>query len=405
MIHICFGLHDKSGRYSKFVGASMASIFENTSAPVTIHILHDATLTDENRDNFSYLAGRYGQYVKFHHVEKICAEEVAFLRDKLADKIRLRFSIGAFYRLIMKKILAPYKIGKAIYLDADIIVNLDIDEMWRHDLKNFSLGAVPEVQATLGYMIANKYLLHENLVEQENYFNSGVIIFNLDALSENFFYDGVQFLIDHPKCESPDQDILNAFFSANYLKLDQKFDSFVLADQRRKFPVAKKIYHYAGRCLELKLYEPYNRLFMEYFSRTPWFNVEAFGRVGEAFRNSNDSHNLVVQRVMKHCLDHSRAFFVSPANLDAVKLIYDIRNDEEIIINNGPESINDLVAKMNEQRGQKLFFICQMNYDYMHLELMRRGFREFHDYLNGMSFLTRNQCGYTRPEWSLISDM
>ena len=31
MIHICYGLYDKIGRYTKFVGTSMTSIFENAN--------------------------------------------------------------------------------------------------------------------------------------------------------------------------------------------------------------------------------------------------------------------------------------------------------------------------------------------------------------------------------------
>ena len=103
MINICFGLHDGDGKYSKFVGTTMASIFETTNLAVTIHILHDATLTDDNRENFTELAEKYNQSVEFHDVEQLCTEEIAFLREKLADKINSRFSIGAFYRLLIKK--------------------------------------------------------------------------------------------------------------------------------------------------------------------------------------------------------------------------------------------------------------------------------------------------------------
>ena len=33
MINVCFGLHDADGKYSKFVGATMVSIFENLFTP------------------------------------------------------------------------------------------------------------------------------------------------------------------------------------------------------------------------------------------------------------------------------------------------------------------------------------------------------------------------------------
>ncbi len=61
MIHVCYGLHDGDGRYSKFTGTSILSMFENATTPprsVTVHILHDDTLTADNRDKFSYLAGQ-----------------------------------------------------------------------------------------------------------------------------------------------------------------------------------------------------------------------------------------------------------------------------------------------------------------------------------------------------------
>ena len=182
MINVCFGLHDADGKYSKFVGATMVSIFENSFTPppipsITVHILHDATLTDDNRDKFSYLAGRYGQSVKFHNVEKLCADEINFLREKLADKLKMRFSVGTFYRLLIKKILGT---GKVIYLDADIIVNLDISELWQQNLQNFPVAAVPEIDATQHYMIDNKFLLKTGFVKLENYFCAGVMIFNLD---------------------------------------------------------------------------------------------------------------------------------------------------------------------------------------------------------------------------------
>ena len=33
MIHVCFGLYDKDGRYSKFTGTTMLSMFENVNTP------------------------------------------------------------------------------------------------------------------------------------------------------------------------------------------------------------------------------------------------------------------------------------------------------------------------------------------------------------------------------------
>ena len=86
-------------------------------------------------------------------------------------------------------------------------------------------------------------------------------------------------------------------------------------------------------------------------------------------------------------------------------MIFAVQDDEQIIENRDNNSIKELIAAMEEQRGKKLFVICQMNYDSVHPKLAGRGFKEYTDYVNGLSFMTRNQCGYTRPEWDLISNM
>lgn len=405
MIHVCFGLHDGDGHYSKFVGTAMASIFENTLAPVTIHILHDDSLNADNRDKFSYLAGRYGQRVQFHDVEQICADDIKFLRDKLADKIKLRFGIGAFYRLLIKKILAPLKIDKAIYLDADIITNLDIDELWRHDLKNFPLAAVPEELATFDMMITNKFVITSGRVRKKDYFCSGVILFNLNKIADEFFHDGVQFLVDNPKCESPDQDILNSFFSANYLKLEQKFDSFVPAERLKKLSVAKKIYHYAGQSVELKPNDEFNELFLGHFARTPWLNVDALFGIGEGFRKSNDEFTIRLQWLMKFTARHRRVFFVSPNNLPAVKVIFDIQDDETIIEFSDKNSIDELVDKMREYDGDRIVLLFQDNFDAFRTLLSGQGFREYVHFANGLRFMTREQCRYEQREWALVRNM
>ena len=399
MIHVFFGLHDGDGNYSKFIGATMASIFDNTAAPVAIHILHDATLTTDNRDKFFYLAGRYGQRISFHNVEETCRDEINFLREKLADKINSRFSIGAFYRLLIKKFLGA---GKVIYLDADIIVNLDIAELWRQDMKNFAVAAVPEMQATFGLMVTDKFLVNNRRVRLEDYFCSGVMMFNFDAIGENFFRAGVQFLVDNPACESPDQDILNAFFAADYLKLEQKFDSFVLAEPQKNFPPSQKIYHYAGNAVGLDLSDAYNRLWMNYFAKTPWFDENIVDKLGAELRSDFDRNARLIQQLMKTCVGHNRAFFVEPRNIPAIKYFFAVQDDELIIEIRDMSSLDELVAKMTELRGQKLFFMFHKEWTPLKNFLEERGFTEYTDFVNGLMFLTREQSGIERNEWSIV---
>ena len=121
MIHVAYGT---SNLYSKFAATSMLSMFENTNENITVHILHDNELTIENRENFSYIAGRYNQQVKFYNAEKICATEVQEFKSKLPASMLKQFHIAVTFRLLILKII-PDTIDKLIYLDTDTIVNLD----------------------------------------------------------------------------------------------------------------------------------------------------------------------------------------------------------------------------------------------------------------------------------------
>ena len=401
MIHVCFGLHDATGRYSKFTGTTMLSIFANTASPVTIHILHDATLTSDNRDKFLQVAARFNQRVNFYNVDEICPREVAFIRAKLADHIGSRFSIGAFYRLLVKKILASRGISRTIYLDADIIVNLDIAELWRHDLQNFPLAAVPEAVCTHNRVLPGKFLIDTGCVRLEDYFCSGVMIIDLEKLDDNFFADGVQFLADNPACDTVDQDILNAFFAANYLKLENKFDAFAAVDRFEGRPLGRKIYHYAGNAIEFDYSDGFNRLWLDCFMQTPWIGGDMFARINDAFRKKY----LELYRIRKESLARlsaimsgkARGFFVTSENLDALKNDLFIRDDEEIILADAADALPKLVVAMGKARGKKIFIVVVPNFDAVSDLLRQIDFVPEKDFLDGSNFVLTEKDAEFHP--------
>ena len=272
MIHACFSLHDKTGRYSKFTGTAMLSLLENTAAPVTVHILHDDTLLAENRDKFIYIAGRYGQRVKFYNVETLCADKLAEIKRTVPAISKSNYTIATFYRLFIPKIFPP-DVDKIIYLDSDLIINLDIRELWRLELDDKILAAVTEISN--GANAQKTFALcREGHVKAGDYFNTGVLIVNLNLLltNENTLYRAINFVSENPRFAAYfDQDILNLCFSTQTLKLPVKFNTFVRDVRRRnEKTIARKIYHYAGGVLRLEMGDAFNRLWMEYFMRTPF---------------------------------------------------------------------------------------------------------------------------------------
>ncbi len=398
MIHVCYGLHDASGKYSKFVGTAITSIFENTLRPVTVHILHDSTLTNKNRDKFSFLAGKYNQAVKFYNVDELCPDKIQIIREKLAEKIKERFSIGAFYRLLMKEILLPAGVKRAIYLDADIILNTDISELWNCDLQNYPLAAVPEISSARQYMISNKFLLLTGKVAKENYFCSGSMLFNLEKIDDAFLENGVNFLAENPDCESVDQDILNMFFSENYLKLPEKFNVFV--EIGKYFEPAekleKKFYHYAGtHNFGLNPDDIFDRLFLENFTKTPFFDIEIFSGINSSVVMLKEMEASKGQWLAANRLSRTGIFFGVKGNLETFKETFGKREDDIFIDTLEPGSFERLVQTMNEYKGRATAYLFFRIHTFLDLRtnLINAGFKDGEDFINAALFLGASQTG------------
>ena len=416
MIHVCFGLHDKTGRYSKFTGTAMLSIFENISTPpqlpsITVHILHDNTLTQDNRDKFIYLAGRYGQLVKFYNVEELCADKINEFIE-LIPAIKIAWStIGTFFKFLISKIL-PVEVEKVIYLDSDIIVNLDIKELWQIEIGTKPLAAVPEIEAnSYNYKIreaAKKYLINEGFVEYEDYFNAGVFVMNLEYLrnAENLLMNGVKWRGEHTQCNCFDQDIWNYLFSKNYFKLPVKFDRFVYNERPQGInQIQKAIYHYAVVAINLDMIDPFNRLWMEYFMKTPWFDAESIGNLYESFRQNQIELKYTMIKFSSALSGKTRAFIVSAEYFEAIREIFRVRSDEEIIsINSNTIKLQDLLDAMNTvaSRGEKVFIVMVPNFSFDTFEQF--GFVYGENLFNGFDFLSEAH-GLQSNSYPLIKAM
>lgn len=314
MIHVCFSLYDKTGSYSKFTGTAILSLFDNTKSKVTVHLLHDNTLTNDNHDKLIQIAERYGQLLKFYNVEELCADELAKIEECFPKVKESHFSIAMFYRFFIPTLLLPHEIEKAIYLDSDIIVNLDIAELWQVELANKPLGVVPEIDN--GTPVREVCLLvRDAVISEEIYFNTGTLLMNLKVLQNQkiIILAGMKFVSEYPNSVCLDQDVLNYCFAASALKLPIKFNFYVkYARLKGNLNVRNKILHYADNRISfnMDLNDPYDHLFMNYFIKTPWFDVDtanALSRTSLPFRK-NYAISVVIpmynaENFIDECLD------------------------------------------------------------------------------------------------------
>lgn len=406
MIHVCFGLYDKTGRYSKFTGTTMLSIFENTNSKVTVHILHDNTLSTDNRDKFIYLVGQYNQRVKFYNVEELCAKEISQLYQDLPSISTNRHTIATMYRFFIPKLI-PTEIKKIIYLDSDIIVNLDINELWREELNEKIFAGVPEIlnHATDSNMKNIHRTCRDGLVKTDDYFNAGVLLINLNVFrnEKETLSEGTKFIGKNPQYIFLDQDILNYCFSTRTIKLPIKFNCFVEESRLKgNFILDSKMYHYVSRNLKLDMSDPFNCLWMSYFIKTPWFDEDSIGRLYAGFQQLHVSLKQSMVNLSSIMSGKTRAFFALPNNVDGFKKFFSIREDEEIILAENQDSLRKLLDAMNASRGKKVFFIMLPNFPFQ--ILTQAGFVYGKDFINGFEFFSEAQ-GIPLNSYPLIQAM
>ena len=397
MLHICYGLNDTSeglqGRYAKFVGTSMTSIFENTSqAPppgyFAIHIFHDSTLTEENRDKLNYIAGYYRQKIEFCNVEKILPEKIAHIK-KIFGASERTFSIAAFFRVLLAEIIDE-GIEKVIFIDADTVVNLDINELWQIDLGDKILAAISQADEGVDNLKGHA-ICKDGLVKPENYFNTGMLLINLNLFRQEreTIEAGIKFIAENPRYWFFDQDVLNYCFSENYLHLPTRFNIFAKRDRLPdEIPVEKKIYHFTWDSLRLNSKDSLNRLWFKYFCKTPWCNEDVFGNIFEGVRKVYNEGKSLALQTARILSGKKRGFFVAKENIDAVKNIFAVEEGEEIIF---AESIENLIQSMKKSQGKKVYFVFATYFPAVHQALTSQGFEFGVDFLNGIDYLSEAQ--------------
>ena len=298
MIDVCMVIHDRLGKYGKYVGVTMCSALYNTSATIRFHILHDDTLSVECADNLR-------QTVKEHDAE-ICFYSVDVKDMYSLGTDYARFTVGTLFRLKILELL-PDDIEKIVYLDSDLVVNLDIGELWNHPLHDASLaGCVIDAPTTRFRMCEHSVLSYDR------YINAGVCIWNIRRMRRNkvnLFEEAKELFSKYPWINMADQDVLNYVFRDEIVLLDEKYNYPSVNARRDAGGNTKKIYHFVSDVPRDFGESVVDDLFMKYFHRTPWWSEE-FIRCQHTKRiNEKDCHIQVVYKMMKAVLSNKKKVF------------------------------------------------------------------------------------------------
>lgn len=199
---------------------------------------------------------------------------------------------AAYLRLLIPE-LVPQAVHRVIYLDTDLVVLDDIQELWEMDLQGKPVGAVPDLGILASSRMRRQKEETLGIQEGKLYFNSGVMVMDLEAWREKQYGDQVIRCVEEGNFRHHDQDGLNKVFQENWRPLPLRWNVIppvftlpvkVLKKSRWRNLALEAlerpaIFHWAGKYKPWKLGpQKYNRKYYEYLDKTPFKEGFLFSR-------------------------------------------------------------------------------------------------------------------------------
>lgn len=126
----------------------------------------------------------------------------------------------ALVKFLLPQVL--HNLDKTLYIDDDVIVKKDLKSLFATDLSHYSVGVVPDVPQVF-------YSTQSFGAEYgRDYFNSGVLLMNLERMREN---DDTSTLLETKrtlKSRLQDQDVFNSVYANDKLVLPIKFNTLLV---------------------------------------------------------------------------------------------------------------------------------------------------------------------------------
>jgi lipopolysaccharide biosynthesis glycosyltransferase len=263
--------------YLPHAGTLIRSLYENNrDNKLNIHLLtmDSRVVTDDLLDDFfrSILSDRVNAQIHF------IGNDNPFVQRIPDGGVIL--SRATYLRFLVPEIIAA---DKVLYLDCDMIVLDDLNELFQTNLDNRILAAVSDL------FVGPSSIKHSFSLR---YFNSGVLLINAQKWREEKWLDRVIKFIEDKfvtmcvgKKHYGDQDIMNMISIGNTVYMHPRYNVVNPVYLRRKFfrgkifdeAIAKPaIVHFAGGAKPWNNWEihPLTEKYIFYRNQTPWQKIE-----------------------------------------------------------------------------------------------------------------------------------
>ncbi len=255
-MNIVFAVNDG---YASKLGVAIVSILENNKNEKFNFYILSSDFSEKSQSLIEKIKQKYQNFT----IKYIIPDHSLF--DGL--KLNIEYiSVETYYRYVIANIL-PH-ISKALYLDADLVVNGSLTDLYNLNLKNFYCAGVKD-----SHIEKIGYKAQIGFSDSDLYINAGVLLLNLSAIRkdnivEKLFHNTKK-LAD--KILYQDQDIINITFKNNIKELDSVFNFATINVKEEKdkrnsaiiihYTGKRKPWHKGCKNKARKIWLKYNRLY------------------------------------------------------------------------------------------------------------------------------------------------
>ena len=258
-------------RFVPYLMTSVASLVEKTNAHkhYAIHILH----TDIQEDAQKMISGLAKENVTIEF------DDVSETIDQIVGSLPIRdyYSPSTYFRFVIASHFPQY--DKALYIDADTIINADVSKLYEINIGNSYVGAVPEAVMS-ALPDCGRYAEKVLGIARARYFNAGMLVINSKAWRKHDVLGQFLFLISYYNfVVAQDQDYLNVICKNKVHYLPRRWNMETIKNWKSVDASHIGIIHYA---FSAKPWQDINCLYGQYFWRVA-SKMPVYGEIKSAF--------------------------------------------------------------------------------------------------------------------------
>ncbi|MBE6451253.1 MAG: glycosyltransferase family 8 protein [Alphaproteobacteria bacterium] len=232
-MNIVFAVNDE---YASKLGVTIVSILENNKDEKFNFFVLSSDFSDNSKQSIDKIKQKYQNW----NIKYIVPDNTLFESLKLNIEY---ISVETYYRYVIANVLPEQ--SKALYLDADLVVNGSLTDLYNLNLKNRYCAGVKDL-----HIEKTGYKSQIGFSDTDLYINAGVLLLNLSAIRKDSMveklFDNTKKLAD--KILYQDQDIINITFKNKIKETDSVYNfaaSNVKCEKNKRKSAV--IIHYTGK--------------------------------------------------------------------------------------------------------------------------------------------------------------